>query len=166
MGTLKDWRAQRELKTTLPVSGIDVKLNKVSLMDLISNGQIPQTLAAAADEIADKKAPSSISVVDIGKYTGVIDLVAKACLIEPPLHDDDELKRLIAEAGDGADAVKAEYGETHLRLDELPFDDRTWIFNWANKRATQLQPFSRQQAGGVGPVQPGRSVRVPTKRRH
>lgn len=129
---LEEWRArQAGEEFTLP-SGLDVRLKRVALLDLVQGGKIPQTLHAPVAEMMKRKPDAGVELADLEKFGGVLDLVARACLVEP----------------------------ADLDVAELPAADKQEIFNWANQMAGKLQPFRRQPDGdvesafAVGDVQP------------
>lgn len=119
---LQEWRARQSggEAFTLP-SGLDVRLKKVALLDLVHGGQIPQTLQAPVAEILKRKPDAAVELADLEKFGKVLDLVAKACIVEP----------------EGLD------------VSELPVADKQEIFNWANGAAGKLQSFRQQQNGSV-----------------
>ncbi len=148
---VQEWRAQRKrTEMPLPESDLTVTLRKVSLLSLAANGQIPQTLAAAADQLLSDKG-ADISLAELRSSAEVINLVVKACVIDPPLVDTEE------EATQNPDAVW---------IGELAFEDRIAIFQWANAKAQvqALKPFRPEPAGAVGPLQLGEPVRPAAER--
>jgi hypothetical protein len=129
---LEEWRAAQAGEAyTLP-SGLDVRLKRVALLDLVQGGKIPQTLEAPVAEMLKRKPDAAVELADLQKFGAVLDLVAGACLVEP--------------AG--------------LDVAELPAADKQEIFNWANTAAGKLRPFRPEQdatvesAFAVGDVQP------------
>jgi hypothetical protein len=119
-----EWRKQREQgeDATLP-SGLTVQLRQVSMLDLASKGEIPQTLKPQIDALMQGGANiSKMTLEGISKFVGVIDLVVGACLAGP----------------DG------------LKVSELTYQDKLAIFTWANEMGGKLQPFRRQEAESVG----------------
>lgn len=119
---LQEWRARQAggEAFTLP-SGLDVRLKKVAVLDLVHGGQIPQTLQAPVAEMLKRKPDAAVEMADLEKFGKVLDLVAKACIVEP----------------EGLDPA------------ELPTTDKQEIFNWANGAAGKLQPFRVQQSADV-----------------
>ena len=135
---LDEWRERQQGEEyTLP-SGLDVRLKRVALLDLVQGGKIPQTLTAPVAEIIKRKPDAAVELADLEKFGGVLDLVAEACIVGPE----------------------------GLSVKELPAADKQEIFNWANTPAGKLRPFRRQQNGDVEspfavgdvlpPAQPGR----------
>ncbi len=130
---LEQWRASRQggEAFTLP-SGLDVRLKRVALLDIVQAGQIPSDLRAPVAEMTKRKPDQAVSLDDLEKFGPVLDAVAQACLVEPQ----------------GLDAA------------ELPAADKQAIFNWANSAAAALQPFRPEQSAdvesafAVGDVQP------------
>lgn len=130
---LDEWRARQQEGEafTLP-SGLDVRLKRVALLDLVQGGKIPATLKAPVGELLKRKPDAAVDLADMEKFGDVLDLVAGACLVGP----------------EGLDVA------------ELPSSDKQAIFNWANQAAAQLEPFRGKQgadvesAFAVGDVQP------------
>lgn len=119
---LAEWRARQQQGEafTLP-SGLDVQLKKVSLMDLAQAGQIPTTLRAPVAEMLKRKPDQPVDLADVEKFGQVLDVVVRACLVEP----------------------------AELDLAELSGNDKQAIFNWANQVAGKLEPFRSRQSGNV-----------------
>jgi hypothetical protein len=119
---LQEWRARQSAGEafTLP-SGLDVRLKKVALLDLVHGGQIPQTLQAPVAEILKRKPDAAVEMADLERFGKVLDLVAAACIVEPEGLDPSE----------------------------LPAADKQAIFNWANQVAGKLEPFRSRQSGNV-----------------
>ena len=119
---LAEWRARQQQGEafTLP-SGLDVRLKKVALLDLAQAGQIPTTLRAPVAEMLKRKPDQTVDLADVEKFGQVLDVVCKACIVEP----------------------------AELKPEELPSYDKQAIFNWANQVAGRLEPFRRQPDGNV-----------------
>ena len=118
---LSEWRQkQAGEEFTLP-SGLDVKLRKVSMMDLAQRGSIPETIRPAVDEFITRGKDGKIGLSDIQQFGEVIDLVTRSCLVEP----------------------------TDLDIDELTWSDKQAIFAWANEQAAGLARFRGQPNGAV-----------------
>lgn len=120
---LQQWREKQQGEEfTLP-SGLDVKLRRVSLLDLVQAGKIPQTLHAPVSEMLKRKADATLELKDLQEFGKVLDLIVEACLIGPK----------------------------GLQISELPAADKQEIFNWANEAAGKLVPFRDQQITAVEP---------------
>ena len=125
MGDLQAWRERQQAGEAMILpSGLAVTLQRVSLLALATQGRIPQTLVAPVQQVMESKA-SSLAVKDYPQFGKVLDLVVKACVVEPTLVDF-------------GDAVC-------LGLDELPIEDKLAIFSWANAPAEGLRPFRGEQ---------------------
>lgn len=118
---LEEWRKQRQAgeEAELP-SGLVVRIRKVSLMDLAEQGQIPQTLVPKINELMKGKGGNSVD--EVKEASGLVNVVCRACIVEP--------------AG--------------LQVEELPYEDRLAIFTWASAVATKLKPFRREATEPVG----------------
>ena len=130
---LDQWRAQQQEGEafTLP-SGLDVRLKKAAMLDLVQGGQIPADLQTTVGEVLKRKPDQVVNLDDMAKFAAVLNVVAGACILAP--------------AG--------------LTAEELPTADKQAIFNWANSAAAALRPFRPEQSAdvesafAVGDVQP------------
>lgn len=138
---LQAWRASRKTTKTLP-SGLEVILKRVSLLDLAMNGDIPNTMAGMVDDMIDQTKTVEVKATDFKEYGDVINLVVKACVLEPAVADESD--------------------ETHLGLREMPMEDRLEIFDWANEGVEQLHPFRAGEKEPVAAAQPGDGLRGET----
>lgn len=120
----KDWKHNFEL--VLP-SGNVIRLKRVSLVDLIVQGAIPDTLSARAVEMASQTQQKRLSADELRSYEGVVNLVVKAAAVEPRVSDRP--------------------GEDTIAVTDLDFVDRVQIFNWANGALNSLRPFRDDTAG-------------------
>lgn len=136
---LDEWRKDRTVTFDVP-SGLTVTVRRANLVDLASLGRVPTPLANMVNEWIAGKSVTVTTVDDFKAYGDVVDLVVKAVMVEP----------LVADAGAG--------DEGHIGLDELTLDDRTAIFNAANKESIRLEPFRAEPLGAVGTVPDGEGV--------
>ena len=129
---LATWRKQRSagVEKVLP-SGLKVRLRMIKLQDLILAGTIPQTL----DALVKKATSTGFGVNDVQEFAPLINSVFTACLLDP----------LIAEQAD----------DTHAALAEFDFDDRIFVFMWANGAAEAVAPFLAETARRLGPAPTG-----------
>lgn len=125
---VKQWRKNLTTKVTLP-SGNVAALKPVNLMDLVRQGDVPDTLSGLIVDLLDNAKPQSMSLEDLRQYGDVIDLVCKACFVDPALAD-------VA-------------SETALGVDEVSFADKMTVFQWANAGATELRPFREAESKSV-----------------
>ena len=142
---LKAWRAQRRGTLTLP-SGLTVQVQKVELMDLVMQGDIPMPLFQRVYELyqsgafqdAETLSPRDPEMEELLKVVPeamkMFDMVARAALVEPAAADETALLAL------GPDEAE-QYLDTHIRLAELLLQDKEAIFNWAAAGAVALAPF-------------------------
>lgn len=123
------WRESRQAgeQFTLP-SGLVMRLRRVSLMDLATQGEIPAPLVGLVESLLQRDSVE-LSLEEFGQYGRVTGLVAKAAAVDPPVADEAD-------------------GE-HLGVDELPMADRIAIFNWANGGVRSLRPFRPEAAESV-----------------
>ena len=121
---LAQWREQRAQGRgfVLP-SGLEVRLKRVSLMDLAAQGEVPAPLTGLVNQVMSSGL-ASITVENAAEYEAAINLVVKAAMVEPR----------VAEAA-SSDAVGVQ---------ELPIIDRLAIFRECNRYAEELKPFRRE----------------------
>ena len=133
---LSEWRAKRDQgeEATLP-SGLEVRLRKVSVLDLAQRGGIPATLRPKVSEYISKP-PTAPTLDDLDDFSEVVDLVVAACLVEP------------------AELVSA----------ELPWGDRLAIYLWANEASGRLEPFRGEAGESVGLAFTSGKLRAEAKR--
>lgn len=119
---LAAWRAkQAGEEFTLP-SGLDVTLRRASLIDLAQRGAIPETLRPAVDDLTARgTGAQKLTVDELGEFTKVVDVIVAACIVGPE----------------------------GLTVEELPWDDRMAIYQWANESSGKLAPFRSEQNGAV-----------------
>lgn len=120
---LDEWRQAREHgeEGTLP-SGLEVRLKRVSVLDLAQSGRIPQVLRPWVNELMQQKAGQQMGLEELGELADVVDLVVKACLVGP----------------------------VGLDVAELPWADRLAIYLWANEATGRLETFRQQNGKSVG----------------
>lgn len=127
---LKRWREQQVEKVTLP-SGLAMILKKVSLTDLVMNGDIPNTLmgvfedAQKAGDFDPEEFLKTFDFSDVSKFASIYGAVAMACAVEPQILNDPT--------------------EEALGVKELPYEDKKYIFEWANGEATKLNGFCQEE---------------------
>jgi len=117
---------QRDFEMTLP-SGNVIRLKRVSLLDLIVAGSIPDTLSARAVEMVSQTQARKLDAAELRQYENVVNLVVKAAAVEPRVADRS--------------------GDETLAVTEIDFVDRVQIYNWANGAANSLRPFRDQPDG-------------------
>lgn len=132
---LAEWRAMKAggEEGMLP-SGLDVVLKKVSIVDLATQGQIPQTLAVKLNAIM-KGGEVNVDLTQMAEYAGMVEVVARACIVAP----------------------------VGLEMSELSFEDKLAVFNWANEGVSQLQSFRPMQRVGVVAASDGKDVSPATE---
>ena len=127
---LKAWRKQREDGEVFTTpSGLEVKLRRVSLLDLAEGGEIPTPLVGMVNKALDTRA-HALTVGEVPEFAGTINHLVKAALVEPQVADEPSA--------------------THLGVDELPMKDRLAIYNWC-QAGEPLRPFRREDGEPAAP---------------
>ena len=118
---LAEWRARRLQELDLP-SGLHVKVRDVSLTDLALTGRIPNTLMDVIVQAGGDEAKTQAAVMEnAAEFGKMLDVMTKACLVEPAI----------------ADVADAE----HILLEEIPSEDKLFLFNHLNREAEQMRSF-------------------------
>ena len=115
---LANWLETRTLETVTP-SGLAIKMRRVGLLDLLTQGGVPEPLLALLSSGTDN---ITVDPEQLPEVMGAFDAMAKACLIEPEIID--------GRSRDGK-----------LGLEDLPYEDKEFIFGLANEEAEALEPF-------------------------
>ena len=138
---LKSWRATCQEKLTLP-SGLEVTAKKVGMLDLAGQGDIPAPLLGLAQMVIEGTVgePVKFDMKQLPDFVGMVNAVCRVAIIDPPLADDEKLKE------DEVPEKRADYLDSHLRLDEIPINDRFFVFNWCNAEAQAMEPFRQEPA--------------------
>jgi len=124
---LREWREKRKGEKRVLPSGLVVMVRRCDLLDLAERGQIPAPLVAMANKLVTTGV--LVTVDNFQEYAAGVDLLASACIIDPPVAEEPD--------------------ETHVGIHELPMKDRIAVYNWANEGVALLAPFREQ------PEQPG-----------
>jgi hypothetical protein len=136
------WRAAMVQEYELP-SGNVARLKRISLVDLVEQGDIPQTLTGLVAEVAQKQELRQLSLEELKDFADVVNLVVKACFVEPPVSDEPT--------------------EESLGVHEISFVDRAEVFRWANEPARRLRLFRTKQESAVHPALLELDVREPAE---
>jgi hypothetical protein len=122
---LGSWREKQKSGEwfTTP-SGLEVRVKRVSLMDLAVTGTVPTPIVAMANKVLEKGL-EEVNINNMAEYAQVINAVVKAAVTEPQIGDTSN-----------ADT---------LGVEELTMLDRLAIFRYVNNVAESLRPFRRKQ---------------------
>lgn len=150
-------------------SGLVVKTkNPGGLKTFLKGGMIPNELMKTVnDSLARGKAPKAADVMKDGKIdeetllamTNMMDAVAVATIVEPRIFptltqadvdawnaDKDPEHELYAET---IDDIRQ---DDRLYADELPDDDKQFLFQWVSGGTRDLQIFRQRQQSGLDSV--------------
>jgi hypothetical protein len=141
-----EWRAKRDKQVTLP-SGNVVTLRKVSLQQLMKQGQIPAPLAGFIEPLLKTKSDPQISMSEFPQIGEVEALVVMACVVEPKIVND-----LYTDA--------RWTSEDEIPLSDFDDEDIHAIYEWANGRASQLAPFRAETGESVDAASDGDGIRT------
>lgn len=138
MVNLEEWRArQKEGESLTLPSGLDVRLKKVMILDLVQQGKIPSTIRAQVDKMLKQGSTKGdvMSLEGFEKYSEAVAEVCRACLVAPK----------------------------ELTVDELPWTDKLAIWEWANAPAKKLATFRTEPRESVDVALAGGDVRAETE---
>lgn len=131
---LQEWRKQqREGEAVTLPSGLEVKLKRVSVLELVRLGKIPETLRPQVDQSLKSGALTEMNLKTFEQFAEIVALVCAACLADE---------------------------QGGLTVEELPWGDQQEIFEWANKPAGKLATFRGQPAQPVDAALAGVDVRT------
>ena len=157
---LEEWkkaRAEGE-EFTLP-SGLDVKLRKVTALDLVLAGSIPTTLYATIDQYIS--AAGGVDAERFREFEPMVNAVCEACFASPRVvnphpdpHPDPRPSPLTA----GTAPAPTAMGEGVIAVTDLPIEDRLAVFEWANRASGALRKFRAEQDADVGAAQSGEGI--------
>lgn len=139
--TIAEWRAKQINEHTLP-SGLVVLMRDVDILALAFNGQIPNTMLGMVEEVA--RTNGVIQAEDLARFGEMVNLMAFACVVEPP--------------------IAKEADETHIGIDELSGADRIEIFMIANREVGNLKTFRTVEGEPVDALSPVEDVREAASR--
>ena len=140
---LQEWRERRkETQDFLTPSGLVVKLKRLTLLDLVEQGEIPVPLAGIVNRLLQENV--ELDVDNHPEFAPAIDLVARACIVDPLVADEPD--------------------EKHLGIKELPAKDRLAIYTWANQESTLLLPFRQEPEEPAGAAPGGDELREAPQR--
>jgi hypothetical protein len=142
---LSEWREARKAGEpyTLP-SGLVVKLRRLQLLDLVEQGQIPAPLLSVANKLLTNES-TDLTTENWEEYEPVFNLMAKACITDPPIADEPD--------------------KDHMGVKELPVVDRLAVYNWSvNSVLAAVIPFRPEQDGDDRPGPDGQKVRTAAER--
>lgn len=109
-------------------------MRRAGVMDLIEQGQIPDTLSGEAIKLASSGAIGRKWTMDeLRDYVGIVNVVVKASVVAPRITDEG--------------------GEDSLAVGDIPFVWRVKIFNWAGESVGPLRRFRPQQNGSAQAVE-------------
>lgn len=155
-------------------SGLVVKLkNPGGMQAFLKAGTIPNSLMGIIKSSMDKGTAPSVgdftkedNTLDpeiLSSMTEMLDQVALATIVAPTIFplltqaDIDEWNSTREEGSDSwAESIEDIRQDDRLYVDELPMDDKQFIFQWINGGTTDLETFRKQQREGmetVGAVQ-------------
>ena len=122
---------------TLPVSGLTVRLRRVSVLDLaIGMGEIPALLGPKIDQLSENS--GQLTAANLAEFMPLINSFCRMCVIDPPITDEPS--------------------ETTLGIDELPVEDKVDILGWAMQGGAPLAKFRGEPEEPVEAAQPGDGV--------
>lgn len=160
-------------------SGLVVKAkNPGGLRAFLNSGLIPNSLMSIIQKGLDKGSGKNISteIVKDGKIDpemltdmmAMMDNIAVKVIVEPQIHPtltENDL-RVWNETHPGNEpltSIEQLRSDDKLYADELPDDDKMFLFQWVSGGTKDLETFRRQHAAGVDALSTGTSNEDATK---
>lgn len=156
--TASAWRKQTTEGTPLVVpSGNTCLVRPSSGLDMfVRNGSIPNSLMPIVQEAISKGKPPSAQELTLENnpdlLESILELTDTACVfmvmdpVVKPVPTDDK--------GEVIPFSQREKGD-FLYVDEILFEDKMFIFNWAVGGTTDLETFRKELGAGLEPVSGG-----------
>jgi hypothetical protein len=135
---LAEWWGKQFAELDLP-SGLHVVVRDVDIEDLLTSGNLPNTLMEVLPELQDmdeKEAGTRMMSEHPAAFAELLNGIACSCLVEPKI-------------GDVTDGVAT------IALDDLRGKDKMFLFQWANREAKQVRPFREGEDEPAATAQPG-----------
>jgi len=134
----REWRRRREEGTLVQLpSGNVARLRPVSLLSLMKRGRIPDPLSGMIDQMIAQGERPSVSLETYQDFADLIGLVCQVAFVEPRIVDEPT-------------------ADDEIGLDDVGFEDQTYVFNWAQQEIRFLMPFRPgQESGGDLEAAPG-----------
>lgn len=157
----QSWRKQTTEGTPLVVpSGNTCLVRPSSGLDMfIRNGSIPNALMPMIQEAIDKGKPPSAAALNLSDNPELLSSILEMCdtaaifmVMEPvikPIPRDDQ--------GEVIPFSQRETGE-FLYVDEVVFEDKMFIFNWAVGGTADLEKFREELGSSMEPVPGGQDL--------
>ena len=139
--SVAEWRARFGPEDVELPSGGVAQLRRVHLLDLVAQGVVPATLVAEFEALQNRAETTDVleSMERVKGFREMLNAVSKAAFVMPPVADEGS--------------------EEQLGVDEVPFEDRFYVFRWCTEGARKLEPFRPEPAGDVGGAPVGGDVR-------
>lgn len=145
-------------------SGLVVKAkNPGGMRAFLNSGMIPNSLMAIIQKGLDKGSGKNIAgeIVKDGQIDPqmvtdmmtMMDNIAVKVIVEPVIHptltENDRLVWNDNHPDDVKDTVEQLRSDDKLYADELPDDDKMFLFQWVSGGTKDLETFRQQHAAGV-----------------
>ena len=153
--TASSWRQQTREGTPLVVpSGNTCLVRPSSGLDMfVRNGHIPNSLMPIIQDAINKGKPPTMDQLDLEAnpdlLESIIELTDTACIfmvLEPQIRPVPK-----DEAGEAIPFNQRDEGD-YLYVDEVMFEDKMFIFNWAVGGTADLETFRQELSAGLEPV--------------
>jgi len=124
-----EWRKSQQVGQVIELpSGAVARLVRPHLLALVKTGQIPDLLSAQVSELfGTSKTPAEVQAgISPESMIELINITSKLAFIEPKITDTP--------------------GVNELSIDDIDFEDRTFVFWWCQGGAADLKSFREQQS--------------------
>lgn len=136
ISTVAEIRARREpIPVTLPSLGVTVMVRAANLTDLAMSGRIPLQLVQAVEDLAagGRAEAGKITTEDLTNIIETVDAVCMAAIVDPPV------------------ALEGDENTLSIR-DDIPWDDRQYLFTLLRQPFERLRSFRPEQPGDDHPA--------------
>ena len=129
-----EWRRLREEGEPVELPSKHVAcLRPISLLLLLERGKVPDTLSGMVSQLILKGGKPAATLETYQDFAELISWVCHIAFIEPRIVDDPQ-------------------EDNEISIDDVGFEDRVFVFNWAQKEVQYLMPFRPEPSGDVADV--------------
>lgn len=159
--TANEWKKSAQGVDLQVPSGNTCKARRPGLDIFVRQGVIPNSLLPIVQEaIAGKKQELDLSAIAqdpsmLEDIMSLVDVVVIRAVLEPKVHPVP-----LPSITPGVGESNAQRDEEKLYVDEVDFEDKMFIFQWAVGGTADLEKFREEQDATVESISPSSDVAV------
>ena len=157
--TAEAWRSGETLHDVQVPSGKWAQARRVALPTFVQRGMIPNSLmpmiskAINSGELDVQEAAKDLDADMLQDIMSLYDVITVECVVQP------KVKALPEKLEDRLDPEQR--SPDFLYVDEIDFEDKVFLFQWAVGGTSDVEAFRQEQDGAMGVVRPVATVVSP-----